>query len=296
MVRFYTERVEGTDTSIVRAVGALTIAGGDVGLRDTIANLLTTPRRDIVLDLRDVTTIDSSGIGELVGSYTTVNNRGGRLKLSRLPSKLDELLRVTQLITIFDVHNSPSAAVDSMRPEGQPSPSADVVLDSLSFRADISREGLILPRLVDSTQVLAEHLLREPTSLYELSPRRFEELIAELVGQFGWRVQLTPISHDGGRDILAFIPTDIGDLLCLIEAKRYREDRKVGVGLVRQLWGTVNHDDASLGLLVTSSGFSREAREFQQAHQSRLRLKDNADIFDWLRMYRHGGWRRQLGE
>jgi len=297
MARIYTESVPRTDTSILRVVGKVTIGGGDVTLREAVTTALRSGRRDLVLDLADVTTIDSSGIAELVGSYTMALNRGGSLVTSRLPPKLNELLHVTQLITIFEVYDSTVDAVLAIRERRGSAPTSEeqAVLESLSFHADGLPSGIVIPRLVDSTQLLAEHLLREPESIYALPPRRFEELIAELVKQFGWRVQLTPTTRDGGRDIVALVPSDVGDLLCLIEAKRYREDRTVGVGLVRQLWGTVNHEDASIGLLVTSSSFSPEARVFEKQHESRLKLRDNDDVFDWLRIYSSaGGWRRTL--
>ena len=79
-------------------------------MREVIGHALSEGRTNILLDLSGVTTIDSSGIGELVGSYTTVTNRGGKLKLLHLPAKLNELLHVTQLITVFEVYeNEPDA-------------------------------------------------------------------------------------------------------------------------------------------------------------------------------------------
>jgi len=62
-----------------------------------------------------VTTIDSSGIGELVGSFTTVTNRGGKLKLLHLPPKVTDLLQVTQLITVFEVHDKEGDGIASFK-------------------------------------------------------------------------------------------------------------------------------------------------------------------------------------
>ncbi|MEO6259679.1 MAG: STAS domain-containing protein, partial [Thermoanaerobaculia bacterium] len=90
--------------------GKITIGAGDSQLREVIGNALTAGKTNLLLDMSGVTTIDSSGIGELVGSYTTVTNRGGKLKLLHLPAKLNELLHVTQLITVFEVYeNEPEA-------------------------------------------------------------------------------------------------------------------------------------------------------------------------------------------
>src|ERR1700692_1491058 len=89
--------------AIIKVDGKITIGAGDQQLRDVIANANS---NKILLDLSGVTTIDSSGIGELVGSYTTVTNKGGKLKLLHLPAKLNELLHVTQLITVFEVYEN----------------------------------------------------------------------------------------------------------------------------------------------------------------------------------------------
>ena len=101
------------DVEIISLQGKITIGSGDTQLREVIANSVNSGKTNILLDLSGVTTIDSSGIGELVGSYTTVTNRGGKLKLLHLPAKLNELLHVTQLITVFEVYENEQEAVAS---------------------------------------------------------------------------------------------------------------------------------------------------------------------------------------
>jgi HJR/Mrr/RecB family endonuclease len=128
-------------------------------------------------------------------------------------------------------------------------------------------------------------VLREPESLYRLPPRKFEEFIAAILEDLGWEINLTPATSDGGRDIIAVVPSEIGNLLCLVEVKRYRQDRKVGVELVRQLYGTVTHEEASYGLLVTSSSFSKEAMRFEQVHRYRIGLKDFGHVLEWTRRF-----------
>lgn len=100
---------------ILSLQGKITIGSGDVQLRDLIAQCLNDGKTNILLDMSGVSTIDSSGIGELVGSFTTVTNRGGRLKLLHLPGKVTDLLQVTQLITVFEVHDDEAAAVASFK-------------------------------------------------------------------------------------------------------------------------------------------------------------------------------------
>jgi anti-sigma B factor antagonist len=98
---------------VIQLQGKITIGSGDSQLREVITGALNSGKNHILLDMSGVTTIDSSGIGELVGSYTTVANRGGKLKLLHLPAKLNELLHVTQLITVFEVYENEQEAVKS---------------------------------------------------------------------------------------------------------------------------------------------------------------------------------------
>ena len=98
---------------VIALQGKITIGAGDSQLREVITNALNSGKNNVLLDMSGVTTIDSSGIGELVGSYTTVTNRGGKLKLLHLPAKLNELLHVTQLITVFEVYENEQEAVKS---------------------------------------------------------------------------------------------------------------------------------------------------------------------------------------
>ena len=101
------------NVEIISLQGKITIGAGDTQLREVITNAVNAGKTNVLLDLSGVTTIDSSGIGELVGSYTTVTNRGGKLKLLHLPAKLNELLHVTQLITVFEVYENEQEAVGS---------------------------------------------------------------------------------------------------------------------------------------------------------------------------------------
>jgi len=106
-------RSAANGVDIIKLEGKITIGAGDQQLREVIANAVNDGKTKLLLDLSGVTTIDSSGIGELVGSFTTVTNRGGKLKLLHLPAKLNELLHVTQLITVFEVYDSEQDAINS---------------------------------------------------------------------------------------------------------------------------------------------------------------------------------------
>ena len=99
--------------TVLEPKGKITIGAGDIALREAVLEALEAGSRDILFNMEHVTTIDSSGIGELVSAYTTVSNRGGRLKLLGLPPKVQDLLQITQLVTVFEIFEDESEAISS---------------------------------------------------------------------------------------------------------------------------------------------------------------------------------------
>lgn len=101
--------------TILDLKGKITIGSGDLELRNAVHDAVNGGAKNILVNLSEVTTIDSSGVGELVSSYTTVTNRGARLKLVSLPAKVQDVLTVTQLITVFDVYDTEDEAIRSFQ-------------------------------------------------------------------------------------------------------------------------------------------------------------------------------------
>ena len=95
--------------------GRITLGEGSVILRETVRDLLGKGNKKILLNLGDVSYIDSSGIGELVSAYTTVRKEGGELKLLNLTKKVNDLLQITKLYTVFDVKDDEASAVKSFK-------------------------------------------------------------------------------------------------------------------------------------------------------------------------------------
>ncbi|HEX8706807.1 MAG TPA: STAS domain-containing protein [Pyrinomonadaceae bacterium] len=108
------ERQAG-DITVLDMDGKVTIGEGSVALRTTIRRLLEEGKKKILLNLGGVGYIDSSGIGELVSSYTAINKEGGQLKLLNLTQKLQDLLGITKLLTVFDTYDSESDALSSYK-------------------------------------------------------------------------------------------------------------------------------------------------------------------------------------
>jgi anti-sigma B factor antagonist len=103
------------DVRVITLSGKITIGTGDVKIRELINSALDDGKNKILLDLAGVSAIDSSGIGEMVACYTTVTKRDGQLKLMRLSPKINDILHVTQLITVFDVFDSEDEALGHMQ-------------------------------------------------------------------------------------------------------------------------------------------------------------------------------------
>jgi len=101
------------EITVVDLSGRITLGEGSTMLRDNVRDLLGRGQKKILLNLGDVTYIDSSGIGELVSGFTTVTNQGGQLKLLKLTKKVHDLLQITKLYTVFEVHDDEAAAVKS---------------------------------------------------------------------------------------------------------------------------------------------------------------------------------------
>jgi anti-sigma B factor antagonist len=104
-----TRQIDGI--TIVDLSGRITLGEGSVVLRDTIKDLLGKGQKKILLNLGDVSYIDSSGIGELVSAFTSVRNQGGELKLLHLTKKVHDLLQITKLYTVFDVKDDEAGAI-----------------------------------------------------------------------------------------------------------------------------------------------------------------------------------------
>ena len=140
---------------------------------------------------------------------------------------------------------------------------------------------------VSSTQwsQLITELAKHPEYLYALPSRRFEELVAELLSRDGMDVCLTPPHKDGGRDILAYLKTPAGENLFYVECKRYSSTNPVGIRLVRELFGIVESERATAGLLVTTSRFTEGALRFRESVHYRMSLKDFEDLAWWLNQH-----------
>jgi anti-sigma B factor antagonist len=108
------ERQAG-DVTVLDMDGRITIGDGSISLRSAVRRLLEEGKKKILLNLEGVGYIDSSGIGELVSSYTAINKEGGQLRLLKLTQKLQDLLTITKLLTVFDAYDDEAEALSNFK-------------------------------------------------------------------------------------------------------------------------------------------------------------------------------------
>ena len=137
----------------------------------------------------------------------------------------------------------------------------------------------------DMDEVVKNYFKRNPDKLYEMHPRKFEELIASIFKDLGFDVELTKATRDGGRDIIASIRTAATNFLAYVECKRYSADNKIDVGIIRDVAGVQYIDKPSKSIIVTTSFFTKDAKEIAKKIENQLDLKDFDDIKAWLEKY-----------
>jgi hypothetical protein len=131
---------------------------------------------------------------------------------------------------------------------------------------------------------IMRRILNDPSFMYTVPPRLFEELCATVLSRDGFDVHVTSKSRDGGYDIIAVRKQHFGSSLYLVECKRYSPGNLVGVQLVRQLNGVVGAHAATGGILITTSTFTKPAMDFSvtQNTQFRMNLVDAIRLRKWI--------------
>lgn len=102
------------DVTVLSCSGDIRLGEGTSLFRNTLRELIKEGRKKIVLDLHGVSYLDSTGIGELVGGYTSAQASGARIVMAQLPQKVQALLRITRLITVFEIHDTEDSALKSL--------------------------------------------------------------------------------------------------------------------------------------------------------------------------------------
>jgi restriction system protein len=207
--------------------------------------------------------LNSSDIGELYemlqGNPLAARMSGDALR--------DNIFSLNGLVE----STKPFAITSLLGPDGKP------------LERESDQYQIIITDVTTVSDDLLKNLLENPKLLYDLSPRLFEEVVAESFRRQGYEVTLTPAIKDGGKDIYVASKNLLGSFLYIVECKKYSPDNPVGVGLIRQLYGVVQAEKATAGILATTSFFTKGAMEFQQQVAFHISLQDYWGIQKWLR-------------
>jgi hypothetical protein len=137
--------------------------------------------------------------------------------------------------------------------------------------------------LISVNRHLVERVAAAPWSVAELTPRQFEELIAEIFDRTGHEVHLTKRTRDGGYDIVAVRRALDIPVRYIVECKRYDPKRKVSLDIVQRLLGVKIATRANKAILVTTSSFTADAQRFADSHYWDLTLRDGEAVLQWIR-------------
>lgn len=139
--------------------------------------------------------------------------------------------------------------------------------------------------ITDINEEIKRFFKKYPEKLYNINPRKFEELIASIFEDLGFEVELTQATRDGGRDIIANIRSAVTNFLAYVECKRYAPVNTIGVGIIRQVSGVQYLRKPAKSIIVTTSFFTKDAIEEAKLIENQLDLKDFNNIKSWLESY-----------
>lgn len=118
-----------------------------------------------------------------------------------------------------------------------------------------------------------QYLSENPLAFYQLDDREFEAVMAEIYNKLGYKVELTKATRDGGKDIIITKPEILGDFIYYVECKQNAPKRHVGVGIIRNLIGTINTDRVNGGILATTSYFTSDAKSLLSIINMNIKYK-----------------------
>jgi restriction endonuclease Mrr len=133
---------------------------------------------------------------------------------------------------------------------------------------------------------LKRYFANHPEKIHDISPRKFEELIADILKDLGFETELTKATRDGGCDIYAYMRNAVTSFLMFVECKKWAIDNKVGIEVVQRLHGAAKGSGAHKSMIVTTSLFTSPAREAHAEISHEMELKDYNDLKTWLDRYK----------
>jgi len=158
----------------------------------------------------------------------------------------------------------------------------DEKISTVIYENSIVQPKDILTDIIYVNSELLNDLKTDPSLFYNLSSRKFEEVVAEMLSRLGYEINLTPAARDGGKDIYAAKKEQLGSFLYIVECKKYSPKKRVGINMVRELHGVVQAEKATAGILVTTSFFTKPAKDFRDTIRYQLSLIDYVGLQKWI--------------
>lgn len=229
------------------------------------------------LETGDVVTVKKGNLAGVAATVTQVSNDSQQVTLS--VNMLGKEVRFKKRRSEIKLETAPRKGGLSILPDYWHPPE------------ELPKDNQFDIRLAEINEELVKYLSSHPNLIYDLSPRRFEMLVAEILSDMGFEIRLTPETRDGGRDIFAVFKLPIGEILTIVECKRYKPDNKIGVDIIERFLYTLDRkDNASCGLIATTSFFTSEARGIEKGFPWKLKLKDFSALKEWTSQY--GTWKK----
>lgn len=136
--------------------------------------------------------------------------------------------------------------------------------------------------IIKNVSIITDSLLKQardnPQIIHSFTPREFEKMVRELLDKQGYEVQLTKQTRDGGKDLIVVQKSLLGQFSIYVECKKYDTHRPISVGLIRELYGTITADAVTAGMMITTSYFTKDAKEFTERIKHRMSLVDFNDL------------------
>ena len=136
------------------------------------------------------------------------------------------------------------------------------------------------------TESLWDQIANKPEILYSITSRQFEEVVCELFERQGYNVKLTKQTRDGGKDMIILNKSNLGDFIIYAECKKRAPKHPIGVKIVRELYGVVEQDKATAGLIITTSAFTKDAVDFRNKIKGRMNFIDYTELLKQISEFR----------
>ncbi|MEP6822048.1 MAG: restriction endonuclease [Chthoniobacterales bacterium] len=241
-----------------------------------------------MVDLRDLPDQRKRRLGELARSENGIIRdvvRRMALETNQAPSQ--RKMTVAKLIAEGDRDKETQAIIERK--------SRSALRATPEEMAKSLPDNTLAVELREVSAELIRWLARHPDHMHQLQPRKFEEVVAEIIRDMGHEVHLQKQTRDGGRDIRVIMKTPFGNLLVLVECKRWAPNNPVSVDVVRSFLHVIRDGDkANVGIIATTARFSSDAKREARKFEWLLKLKDWEQIREWASHY--GQWYRPPGK